>query len=208
MGSEPAIANGDHTVDLRLLVVCTGNICRSPAGELLLRHRLSPGSGIRVVSAGTYGVVGHPVEPTMARLLSADGVDPAGFAATRLTESLVAEADLVLTMETGHRSAVVQAHPPALARTFTMREFVHLLGYAVEAGDLAPSLVAATAAERLRSMGARAREVRTRRLAPPCPEPDIADPYRLGDAAYRQAYAAIRDAVDFLVTRATGSQAR
>ncbi|MEI2828096.1 MAG: hypothetical protein V9F04_18075 [Dermatophilaceae bacterium] len=96
----------------RVLVVCTGNICRSPAGERLLRHLLPRDRGIEVTSAGTYAVVGHPIEPSMARLLTADGVDVSGFAARRLTETLVAATDLVLTMETGHRTAVVHA-PPA-----------------------------------------------------------------------------------------------
>ena len=115
----------DNTPDGGVLVVCTGNICRSPAGERLLRH--SWPAVLTVTSAGTYGVVGHPVEPSMARLLQGDGVDVSGFAARRLTEGMIAAADLVLTMETGHRTAVVQAHPQALTRTFTLREFAHLL---------------------------------------------------------------------------------
>ncbi|MBK6886543.1 MAG: hypothetical protein IPH03_08885 [Tetrasphaera sp.] len=62
----------------------------SPAGERLLRHLLPRDRGIEVTSAGTYAVVGHPIVPSMARLLTADGVDVSGFAARRLTETLVA----------------------------------------------------------------------------------------------------------------------
>lgn len=188
----------------RVLVVCTGNICRSPAGERLLRHLLPRDGRIEVTSAGTYAVVGHPVEASMARLLTADGIDVSGFAARRLTEALVAAADLVLAMETEHRSAVVQAHPQALARAFTLREFAHLVaeGEAPSAADKGTDPAA-----RLRELTAVAAERRARRLVPPCAEPDIEDPYRLGDAAYTRAYAAIRTAVDVIAAQASGASA-
>ncbi|MBK6440738.1 MAG: low molecular weight phosphatase family protein [Actinomycetales bacterium] len=186
-----------------VLVVCTGNICRSPAGERLLRHLLPPGAGIEVNSAGTYAVVGHAIEPSMARLLTADGVDIWGFAARRLTEKLVAAADLVLTMETGHRTAVVQTLPQALSRTFTLREFAHLVAAHHEATSTA--YLGADPATRLRELTAVAAERRARRVGPPCPEPDIDDPYRKGDAAYARAYAAIRTAVDVIAAQASGA---
>jgi len=180
----------------RVLVVCTGNICRSPAGERLLRHRLPLGSGIEVASAGTHGVVGHPVEPTMARLLVEDGVDAEHFAARRLSAALVAEADLVLGMETEHRSAAVTAYPRALTRTFTLREFAHL----VEVGRLGErtARLSADPAARLREIAALAAELRIARSVPVCAEPDIADPYGQGEAAYRVAYAAITQSAEIL----------
>lgn len=185
----------------RVLVVCTGNICRSPAGERLLRHLLPRDRGIEVTSAGTYAVVGHPIEPSMARLLTADGVDVSGFAARRLTETLVAATDLVLTMETGHRTAVVQLHPRALARTFTLREFAHLV--AAEGEATSTAYVDTAPAARLHELTTAAAERRARRLVPPCPAPDIDDPYRLGEAAYVRAYAAIRAAVAVIAAHAT-----
>jgi protein-tyrosine phosphatase len=109
-----------------VLVVCTGNVCRSPAAELLLRAGLGPDSGVDVRSAGTRALVGRPVEPSMARLLTAAGAQPAEFAARQLTAADVASADLVLTAERAHRSAVVALHPRALRRTFTLLEFAEL----------------------------------------------------------------------------------
>jgi len=196
-----------RTSDFGVLVVCTGNICRSPAGERLLRHTLSA-TGVDVTSAGTYAVAGHPVEPSMARLLTVDGIDVAGFAARRLTERLVRDADLVLTMETGHRSAVVQAHPRALTRAFTLREFAYLLEVCRVAAPTAYLAVQGTdPSARLRELTRLAADARTRRVAAPCPDPDIDDPYRRGDEAYQQAYAAIRAAVDAIVAQVTGSPA-
>jgi protein-tyrosine phosphatase len=109
-----------------VLVVCTGNVCRSPAAEILLRAALGARSGVAVGSAGTRALVGRPVEPSMARLLTAAGAEPAGFAARQLTAADVASADLVLTAERAHRSAVVALHPRALRRTFTLLEFADL----------------------------------------------------------------------------------
>lgn len=193
----------DDTPDGGVLVVCTGNICRSPAGERLLRHSW-PAAALTVTSAGTYGVVGHPVEPAMARLLQADGVDVSGFAARRLTEGLIARAGLVLTMETGHRTSVVQTHPQALARTFTLREFAHLLEVCRVAEPAAYLAALGTdPTTRLREFTRLAADARSRRLAPPCAEPDIDDPYRRGDEAYQRAYAEIRAAVEIIVRHAS-----
>lgn len=103
----------------------------------------------------------------MARLLTADGVDIWGFAARRLTEKLVAAADLVLTMETGHRTAVVQTLPQALSRTFTLREFAHLVAAHHEATSTA--YLGADPATRLRELTAVAAERRARRVGPRAP---------------------------------------
>jgi len=193
-----------RTSDFGVLVVCTGNICRSPAGERLLRHTLSA-TRVDVTSAGTHAVVGHPVEPSMARLLSADGIDASGFAARGLTERLVRDADLVLTMETGHRSAVVQTHPQALGRAFTLREFAYLLEACRDADPTAYLQDKGTdPGARLRALVELATDSRARRLSPPCPAPDIEDPYRRGDEAYQLAYAAIRAAADAIVAHVTG----
>jgi protein-tyrosine phosphatase len=102
-------------VAFRVLFVCTGNICRSPLGERLLRARLGGQDGVVVESAGTAALA-----------LRELGADPEGHVARRLTADLVAGADLVLTAEVAHRSAVLALEPLAFRRTFTMREFARL----------------------------------------------------------------------------------
>ncbi|HEX8508433.1 MAG TPA: hypothetical protein VF635_02900, partial [Propionibacteriaceae bacterium] len=79
---------------LSILLVCTGNICRSPVAERLLRANLD--SSVRITSAGTYAVVGSAIEPRMAALLRGAGADADGFAARQLTVDHVRSADLVL----------------------------------------------------------------------------------------------------------------
>lgn len=86
-----------------VLVVCTGNICRSPIGHLLLEHLLaaSPVAGqVDVRSAGTYsGHAGEPMQPGAQRVLRERGIDPAGFRATPLSTSSLRSASLVPSVE-------------------------------------------------------------------------------------------------------------
>lgn len=115
----------------RVLFICTGNICRSPAAERLLTSALAlaehnSSSEVLVGSAGMRPVLDAAIEPQAARLLTAAGVDVSGFSARRLTPGLLGGADLVLGLARDHRSAAVQMWPSALRRTFTLREFARL----------------------------------------------------------------------------------
>ena len=120
----------------RVLHVCTGNICRSPVAEHLMRAALAGRNveGVEVLSAGTHGLVGEGVFPHAATELSQRGIDSAGFRARRLTADLVAEADLVLGATREHRAAAVTLQPRAASRTFTLREFDRLLSVVVPTG--------------------------------------------------------------------------
>jgi protein-tyrosine phosphatase len=109
-----------------ILVVCTGNICRSPIAHLLLQHLLAeanPSMAITVTSAGTYGGhAGEPAQPGAVGVLAERGIDASGFRASALTSQALASADLVLTAERSHRSACSRLVPSAAPRTFTIIE--------------------------------------------------------------------------------------
>jgi protein-tyrosine-phosphatase len=86
---------------LRLLFVCTGNICRSPMAEGLMKALLFPVSNhhIMVCSAGTHAEDGLPAEPGAVRAAREHGADIGGHRSRAIDGSLIADADLILVME-------------------------------------------------------------------------------------------------------------
>jgi low molecular weight protein-tyrosine phosphatase len=177
-----------------VLVVCTGNVCRSPAAEVLLRSGLGHRSGIRVASAGLAARVGEPVDEPMRRLLRERGLSTAAVAARQLTPDLVRQADLVLTMTTEQRAAVVAQVPAAVRRTFTLREFAGLAALAAPDAGSGPGGPAA----RLRALAQAAPRARARRTAGPDHD-DVEDPFRRPEAVHARALAVIDDAVGTLL---------
>ncbi len=183
----PSVAADDDHGIFSILTVCTGNICRSPAAERLLAVAFGP--DVRLESAGTAAVVAHPIEEHMVQVLESDGVDVSGFAAQQVTDTLLKDADLILTMTQEHRSSVLRLAPSALRRTYTLHEFAWILGSTGTDPRLAPD---ASDAARLRA--ALKRVVAARGMAGPPPQGlDIADPYGGTAEDYRQAYDLIRD---------------
>lgn len=111
--------------DFAILTVCTGNVCRSPLAERMLRARLD-GAPVTVASAGIGALVGMGIDGPSALALTELGVDAAGHRARQLDPAMIGQADLILTAATAHRSAVVRTVPLAFRRSFTLREFARL----------------------------------------------------------------------------------
>jgi protein-tyrosine-phosphatase len=118
-----------------VLCVCTSNVCRSPAAELLLRAGLRRRLGeraareIEVRSAGIWASEGHPIEPGTAKALRAYGVSAADVAAVRsapLRRDAVAAADLVIGAAAEHVRGVWRLQIAARYRTFTLGELAVL----------------------------------------------------------------------------------
>src|SRR4029079_12014651 len=127
-----------------ILVVCSGNICRSPIAEGLLRRALErrlDRAAPPVGSAGTIAVDGAPAMPESIEAARERGADIGAHAARHLTRALVDDADLIVGMAAEHREAVGRLSPGAAARTFTLRELTRLLE-ARTASDPEPSLQA------------------------------------------------------------------
>jgi len=169
-----------------ILAVCTGNVCRSPAIERLLAHRLTGSAD--VASAGTMAMVGSPIAEPMAQLLIDVNVSPAGFAARRINQRMIDEADLVLTASAEHRSAVVALQPLAMKKTFTLLEFARTIPHV--SSDVAHLPLG----ERISAMARHAYHARPRlRLAQG--QIDIPDPYGRSEEAYITAFTLISRAV-------------
>lgn len=180
----------------RVLAVCTGNICRSPAVERLLGTWLAP-AGVEVASAGTYAMVGRPMEPEMATLVDGAGGSSAGFAARQLTPELVARADVVLALTREHVADIVELHPRGAQTTVTLRELARL------AADPPPQLPPGPAAGRLVAAVPLAIAARARNPVGAADD-DVEDPYRRGGEAYRRSFDQLLSAVNDVLRLAVG----
>ncbi|MBZ5738510.1 adenylyl-sulfate kinase [Nocardioides mangrovi] len=137
-----------HEQPLRVLYVCTANICRSPFMELLSRHLVGSDTSVTFASAGTRGFDGKPMDLVMSATLAARGVTGAGAFRSRpfQTEHLT-YADLVLTAESSHRQFILDDHAGAFRKIFTLGQFAESVGHVDEA-LAGRELVAAVAQQR------------------------------------------------------------
>jgi protein-tyrosine-phosphatase len=106
-----------------VLVVCTGNSCRSPMGQYMLADMLK-GTPASVGSAGTDAPVGSPPAANAVEVMRVAGIDLTRHRAQQLSSELVEAADLVLVMDEYHRQRVVELVPDATGRTRLLLSFV------------------------------------------------------------------------------------
>jgi protein-tyrosine phosphatase len=185
--------SGARPEPFTVLMVCMGNICRSPMAERLLRLRLGDVPGVRVHGAGTGGWhEGEPMQAQAAREVLARGGDPAGFRARRLTAEML-DADLVLTATAEQVGFVAELVPSAAARTFVLGEFARLVAQVGLAG------LPSTLPERGRALVCAAGELRDG----PRYADEVPDPW--GRAP--EYFSAVADQIDAAVTILAGGLA-
>lgn len=126
---EGVVAEGTlkRLASTMVLFVCTGNTCRSPMGELLMKQRLAElkkcrieqldDKGFVVLSAGIAAAAGCPASSESVVVMREMGLDLGKHEAQPLTEQLVRHADLILTMTAGHWQTIVHRWPGAADRT-------------------------------------------------------------------------------------------
>jgi protein-tyrosine-phosphatase len=109
----------------RVLLVCTGNMCRSPMAEALLREILSQkyGDDLVVDSAGTEAQVGGKAAKLAMEVMKEEGIDLSEFRSKPVDERLVRESKIILTMTLRQREGVLESFPAAKGKTFTLKEF-------------------------------------------------------------------------------------
>ena len=102
-----------------ILVVCIGNICRSPMAEGLFKHALP---GITVRSAGLDAMTGHPADPFAVQLMQEQGIDITGHRAQALASWMISEADIVVAMDLAQKHFIEQRYPTARGKVFRLCE--------------------------------------------------------------------------------------
>ena len=106
-----------------ILFVCTGNVCRSPMAEELLRAALKGDPNYRVLSAGIGALDGQPVTEESVVAMAELGHDIAAHASQSLRVPLIESADFIFTMTRQQLSAIQTLYPMAAEKTFLLREF-------------------------------------------------------------------------------------
>ncbi|MDM0110724.1 low molecular weight protein-tyrosine-phosphatase [Variovorax sp. J22R133] len=102
-----------------ILVVCVGNICRSPIGEALLAREFPEK---KVWSAGLGALVGDPADPMSIAVAAANGVDLTAHRAQQITSFMCQTADLILVMEQGHKAELEKRYPLVRGKVFRLGE--------------------------------------------------------------------------------------
>lgn len=100
-----------------ILVVCVGNICRSPMAEALLKQRY-PNKNID--SAGVGALVGHPADPAALEIMNEQQIDVTKHVAKQLDEKLAKTADIIFTMSDGQTKWIEERWPFCRGKTFKL----------------------------------------------------------------------------------------
>jgi protein-tyrosine phosphatase len=110
-----------------ILVVCAGNICRSPTAEYLFKDKLKvnlANSPVNISSAGLTALVGKGAEATATSIALTKNIDMSAHKGRQLSSALIAENDLILVMEQRHLSDLLGQYPQARGKTFLLGKWI------------------------------------------------------------------------------------
>lgn len=190
---------------MRIVTVCTGNLCRSPLIAQVLAARLAhlpalSEGHLQIDSAGTHAETGQHMPEPAARSSRSLGGDADGHTSAYLSEAKLGGASLIICAEREHRARVVALAPALLRRTFTIREFARLAATLREpeiSAALDNPLVGQDPASRLGAVLGLLADARGMTAPPADPgEDDVVDPYRRSDKTYALAAEQMRPGIE------------
>ena len=105
----------------RVLVVCIGNICRSPMAEGLLKRALPD---LQISSAGLAALVGYGADPITVQIMAEQGINIGAHRARMVTDALVRDSDLILVMDSQQQQQVAAEYPYTRGKVFRLGETI------------------------------------------------------------------------------------
>ncbi len=122
--------------EITILVICTGNICRSPMAEGFFREAVKGKPGFRVLSAGVGAMNGQAPSAHSVRAMQEKGIDISRQLSRMVTGQIVDQADYIFGMTQSHLDSLIYMYPQAAEKTFLLREFDSAVeGYEKEISD-------------------------------------------------------------------------
>lgn len=104
-----------------ILFVCTGNVCRSPMAEGMMRHMLHGDKEFEIMSAGLGALRGLPPSEYAIRALREIDIDISGIRSQPVTKELLHKADAIFVMTRSHRQSLISMDPSATSKTFLLQ---------------------------------------------------------------------------------------
>jgi len=109
---------------MKIMFVCTGNICRSAMADWLLKERLKENKqDIQVYSCGIQAYTGESATNYSIQTLKKHGIDGKKHRATNVKDSCIKECDLILCATINHKMALIRMYPEKQDKIYTMKEY-------------------------------------------------------------------------------------
>ena len=112
-----------HIGKIKILTLCTGNICRSPMAEGIIRMIFQTDPFMTVSSAGTHAVAGNPATEFAILASKEKGIDITGHSARPIDSFLISSSDMILCMEPSHAEWVLSIDSSIYEKVYNLADF-------------------------------------------------------------------------------------